>query len=115
MDYTRRDLFKKMFNPTRWAGSSDEPATAVFPPGQDIVLRVDDCIAWGRGVCDKCEPVCETNAIIFVGMLHPRIIPDRCTLCGDCVPVCPTAAIAIRPGSQPDARPEAQPEAGESS
>ncbi len=103
MEYTRRDLFKKVLDPTRWTDSADESVAVEFPPGQDIVLQVDECIAWGRGVCNKCEPVCETNAIIFVGMLHPRIIPNRCTLCGDCVPVCPTQAIAIRPGSTTEA------------
>lgn len=103
MEYTRRDLFKKMFDPKRWTGSENEPTAAAFPPGQDIILNPDACIAWGQGLCDKCEPVCEPNAIIFVGMLHPRIIADRCTLCGDCVPVCPTNAISIRPDAKPEA------------
>ncbi len=101
MDCTRRDLLKGMFNPTFWTGSESEPAPEQslpqFDKGQDILLQQDLCIAWGKGVCDRCESVCPDDAIIFVGMLHPRIIDSRCTLCGDCVPVCPTKAIAIRP------------------
>ena len=105
MTYTRRDLLKRIINPASWAGSDTEPAPVPavpeFPPGQDILLQKDECIAWGRGVCDRCGTACPENAIIFVGMLHPRIIDQRCTLCGDCVPVCPTQAIAIRPKTEP--------------
>ena len=100
MTYTRRDLLKRIINPVLGAGSDSEPAALPFPPGQDILLQQDQCIAWGRGMCDRCEGACPENAIIFVGMLHPRIIPTRCTLCGDCVPVCPTQAIAIRPANE---------------
>jgi len=103
VSYTRRDLLKRMLNPTLWAGSVIEPAPEPprpeFAPGQDILLQQDLCIAWGRGVCDRCGTACHDDAIIFVGMMHPRIVAARCTLCGDCIPVCPTRAIAIRPGS----------------
>lgn len=105
MSYTRRDLLKRMINPALWAGSNTElapePPAPEFPAGQDILLQQDQCIAWGRGVCDRCDTACGENAIIFVGMLHPRILTQRCTLCGDCVPVCPTQAIAIRPTTEP--------------
>lgn len=101
MGYTRRELLKGIFKPEFWRGAESptaiQPAASVFPNGQDIVLQQELCIAWGRGVCDKCDAACDEDAILFVGMLHPRIIPQRCTLCSDCVPVCPTRAIAIRP------------------
>ncbi len=97
MPFTRRDLLKRMINPGLWADSNTEsarePILQEVPAGQDL------CIAWGRGVCDRCDTACPDQAIIFVGMLHPRIIAQRCTLCGDCVPVCPTHAIVIRPES----------------
>ncbi len=96
MAYTRRELLMRIFKPT--LGKEPEPQTQpVFPAGQDIVLQQELCIAWGKGVCDRCEVACDENAFLFVGMLHPRLLPQRCTLCGDCVPVCPTGALAIRP------------------
>lgn len=105
MTFTRRDLLKGMFNPAFWTGATAAPGPAPPPPeipaGQDIVLAQDRCIAWGKGVCDRCDVACSIDAIVTVGMLHPRILPHRCTLCGDCVPICPTQAIAIRPGAGP--------------
>ena len=32
----------------------------------------------------------------FVGLMNPRVLLDRCTLCADCVAVCPTSAIVVR-------------------
>ena len=100
MGYTRRELLKGIFKPAYWRNAEPQavplPAAPVFPDGQDIVLQQELCIAWGRGVCDKCDAACDENAILFVGMLHPRINSQKCTLCGGCVPVCPTQAIAIR-------------------
>ena len=112
MAYTRRELLQKVFTPTRRAAAPDSeptgPAGFPGPEDQDIVLREDLCIAWGRGICDRCDTACADKAILFVGMMHPRILPDRCTLCGDCVPICPTAAIVLRPVT------ENNPETGES-
>ena len=44
----------------------------------------------------RCEDACEEHALFFVGLMNPRVLTDRCTLCADCVPVCPTAAITVR-------------------
>jgi len=111
MGYTRRELLKGIFKPAYWKGADSEPAPVPalpeFPDGQDIVLQQELCIAWGKGVCDKCDAACDENAILFVGMLHPRLILQRCTLCGDCIPVCPTRAIAIRPAEGQKSEPGA--------
>jgi ferredoxin len=92
MAISRRDLLRGRF---KAAGQARE----VLPPGVDILLDRDRCTAWGKGICTACEPVCPERAVFFVGMMNPRILADRCTLCGDCVIVCPTAAIVIRPDS----------------
>jgi len=109
MSYTRRELLQRIFKPAFWTGSSSGPvpeqSAPEFVQGQDILLQRNLCIAWGKGVCDRCDGVCPDDAIIFVGMLHPRIIPGRCTLCGNCVPICPTEAIAIRPGAVATSKP----------
>ncbi len=105
MTYTRRQLLQKIFNPALWREPDESADGFVLPDGKDIVLREDLCIAWGRGVCDRCESVCDDNAILFVGMMHPRILADRCTLCGDCAPVCPTSAIVLRFPTGPSRKP----------
>jgi ferredoxin len=97
MGYSRRDLFKGLVKPEIW---ERPPARPVLPDGVDILLDKDACIAWGRGICTRCEDVCKEDAIYFVGMMNPRILTHRCTLCRDCVPVCPTAAIGVR--DEPD-------------
>jgi len=91
---SRRDLLRGLVSPSYW---DERHAARRLPPGQDILLDQDDCIAWGRGLCDRCEVACPEQAILFVGMMNPRIHGGRCTLCGDCVPVCPTDAIVLRP------------------
>ena len=96
MPYTRRELLQKVFSPARGRRAGPESTGPALPPEQDICLRTDRCIAWGRGLCDRCADVCAPDAILFVGMMHPRILSDRCTLCADCVAVCPTDAIAVR-------------------
>jgi len=70
----------------------------VLPDGINILLLKEKCIAWGRGICDRCEKVCPEMALHFVGMMNPRVIESRCTYCQLCVPVCPVDAIVLRPG-----------------
>ncbi|MEN8006104.1 MAG: 4Fe-4S dicluster domain-containing protein [Candidatus Krumholzibacteriota bacterium] len=104
MDCSRRDLLKGLTKPEFW----EQPRKgAVLPDGVDILLDKDACIAWGRGICTRCEDACAEHALFFVGMMNPRVLTDRCTLCADCVAVCPTAAIIVR-------TPQAQEQTGES-
>jgi|GEM_PF-2677478 len=96
MDYSRRDLFRVFLNP----GIGDKSARrAALPDGVDILLDKEACTAWGRGICTRCREACGENAIYFAGMMNPRVLAHRCTLCGDCVPVCPQDAITVRDGA----------------
>ncbi len=99
MSLSRRDVLRGMVSPSYW---NERRAEQRLPEGQDILLDKEMCIAWGRGLCDRCERVCPEQAIIFVGMMNPRVHPGRCTLCGDCAPVCPTEAIVLRPQPSPN-------------
>ena len=90
---SRRDFLTRFVKPVMQA----KKASPAFPDGVDIILLKEKCIAWGRGICDRCERVCPEMALLFVGMMNPRVIESRCTLCNLCVPVCPVDAIAIRP------------------
>lgn len=93
MDCSRRDLLKGFLKSDFW----DRPRPrAVLPEGVDILLDKDACIAWGKGICTRCEDVCGENALFFVGLMNPRVLTDRCTLCADCVGACPTSAIIVR-------------------
>jgi ferredoxin len=99
MDCNRRDLLKGFLKSDFW----DKPRKpAVLPDGVDILLDKDACIAWGKGICTLCQDACSEHALFFVGMMNPRVLTDRCTLCADCVPVCPTAAIIVRTEKIPD-------------
>jgi len=77
-------------------------ALPALPDGVDILLLTDKCIAWGKGICDRCERVCTEDALLFVGMMNPRVIEARCTYCDLCVPACPVDAIVMRPGMTPE-------------
>jgi ferredoxin len=93
MDCSRRDLLKGLLKPDFW----EKPRNKVpLPEGVDILLDKDVCIAWGKGICTLCEDACGEHALFFVGLMNPRVLLDRCTLCADCVKVCPTAAITVR-------------------
>lgn len=94
MGLSRRDLLRGLVSASWW---EERRAARRLPEGRDILLDPASCIAWGRGLCDRCERACPERAIIFVGMMNPRIHFDRCTLCGDCAPACPEDAIVLRP------------------
>ncbi len=94
---SRRNFLARFINPVKKVEAKEDENSLALPDGVNIVLKTDICIAWGRGLCDKCERVCPENALLFVGMMNPKIIHSRCTLCNLCVPVCPVEAIEIRP------------------
>lgn len=93
MGFSRREILRGLVSTSYW---DDLRRRRRLPPDQDIHLDSEACIAWGRGICVSCEHVCPERAIVFVGMMNPRLHLARCTLCGDCVPVCPTDAIVMR-------------------
>ena len=57
MDCSRRDLLKGLMKPEFWTSASRKP---VLPDGVDILLDKDTCIAWGKGICTRCEEVCDS-------------------------------------------------------
>jgi ferredoxin len=103
MAMSRRQLLGGFLKPDFWSGRRQRARAADLPEGVDILLDQDQCIAWGRGICNKCQDACPEEALYFVGMMNPRVLHNRCTLCADCVPVCPENAILVR---QPSERPE---------
>ena len=96
MAMSRRQLLGGFLKPDFWSSRQRRARAADLPEGVDILLDQDKCIAWGRGICTKCEEVCPEDALYFVGMMNPRVLHHRCTLCSDCVPVCPENAILVR-------------------
>lgn len=45
-------------------------------------------------LCDGCNAVCPTNAIVVDEVAWTLSIPD-CVLCGFCVVFCPTSALTM--------------------
>ncbi len=99
---SRRDFLTRLLKPVTEAAAQAEICSPELPAGVNIILKVDLCLAWGRGICNSCERVCPENALLFVGMMNPRIIDSRCTWCNLCVPVCPVDAIEVRPEAIPE-------------
>ena len=99
---SRREFLTRFIKPVAEAAGSVGGSPASLPEGVNILLKNESCIAWGRGVCNRCEEACPEDAIFFVGMMNPRLLEPRCTWCGLCVPVCPVDAIVIRPEAIPD-------------
>lgn len=103
MSMSRRQLLGGFLKPDFWSDRRRRALAADLPEGVDILLNQDQCLAWGRGICTRCEEACPEDALYFVGMMNPRVLLHRCTLCADCVPVCPENAILVR---QPPERSE---------
>ncbi len=94
IDRSRREFLTRFIKPVTQAKTTS-PA---FPDGVNILLLKDQCIAWGRGICDRCNHVCQPHALLFVGLMNPRVMQSRCTYCNLCVEACPVDAIVLRPG-----------------
>jgi len=107
---SRRDFLTRFIKPVTKAAAQAEENSPALPDGVNILLKTELCIAWGRGICDRCERVCAENAILFVGMMNPKILEARCTLCNLCAPVCPVDAIEVRPEAIPELHLEVIPE-----
>ncbi len=100
---SRRKFLTRFIKPvTETVTQAKEDQSPALPDGVNILLKKDLCIAWGRGLCDRCNRVCPENALFFVGLMNPRIIDSRCTWCNLCVPVCPVDAIVVRPEAIPE-------------
>jgi ferredoxin len=93
IDKSRRDFLTWIFKPA----APDESDSPALPDGVNITLLRDRCIAWGKGICDRCDQVCQENALLFVGLMSPSVIESRCTYCRLCVSACPVDAILVRP------------------
>jgi ferredoxin len=93
VDKSRRGFLTRFVKPAVQA----KAALPALPDGVNILLMTDKCIAWGKGLCDRCERVCPDDALFFVGMMNPRVIESRCSYCDLCVAACPVDAIVIRP------------------
>ncbi len=99
---SRRDFLSRFIKPVNGAAAQAKKPSPALPDGVNIILQQDLCIAWGCGLCDRCERVCPENALLFVGMMNPRVIDSRCTWCNLCAPVCPVDAIVVRPEAIPE-------------
>lgn len=100
MAMSRRQLLGGFLKPDFWSERRLRARASNLPDGVDILLDQDRCIAWGRGICTLCQDACQEHALFFVGLMNPRVLHDRCTLCADCMPVCPEDAIVVREPSE---------------
>ena len=58
-------------------------------------ITMMSCMSHHGTICFSCKEPCLENAIVFKGMLHPIILPEKCTGCGYCIGVCPSGAIEM--------------------
>lgn len=58
-------------------------------------ITMMNCMSHHGTICFSCKEPCLENAIVFKGMLHPIILPEKCTGCGYCIGVCPSGAIEM--------------------
>ncbi len=59
-----------------------------------VWIETGSCLAHQGVVCVACRQACGEDAVVFEGMMRPRIDADACTGCGLCVPACPVEAVA---------------------
>ncbi|WP_457633383.1 4Fe-4S binding protein [Oceanithermus desulfurans] len=73
------------------------PEGVLAEPGRsplaEVWIETGACLAHQGVVCVACKQACPEDAVIFEGMMRPRI-NEACTGCGLCVPACPVEAVA---------------------
>jgi len=69
----------------------------VLTEGRSPLARVwidtASCLAHQGVVCVACKQACSEDAVVFEGMMRPKIT-ETCTGCGLCISVCPVEAVA---------------------
>lgn len=70
----------------------DRPLALILP---------DHCLSYRNQVCTSCLERCPEPGAIKLDGVHPRVIPDACTGCGQCHDVCPAPqnAVLVLPGA----------------
>ena len=59
------------------------------------LIHPASCLTYEHQVCTSCLERCPTDGALKLDGLHPRVIPDACTGCGDCQRACPAPGGAI--------------------